>query len=243
MLAELTQIDSGWLLVFVCAVALAGRGVLAGKRRIALNEALHELRRPLQALVLATPGGGEEASLKGDLLAQTALALEHLDRAINRGPQVPSRAPVAVAELLESAHRRWRRRAQLAGASLELRLNVGTAIVAVDRIGFTQVLDNLIINAIEHGGPRVVIDAELKSDLEMLRLKVTDSGRAKVRKECRRDLASLFESLSGRRRHGHGLRLVRRVAAASRGEFELRCFEDGAEAILELPLATAGGGV
>ncbi len=48
------------------AATVAAQGLRAGRRRTALNEALHELRRPLQAVALASgPGvaaaGGDEA--------------------------------------------------------------------------------------------------------------------------------------------------------------------------------------
>jgi len=43
--------------------------------------------------------------------------------------------------------------------------------------------------------------------------------------------------LSGRARHGHGLRLVRRTAARHGGSFALHLGEQGTSAVLELPLA------
>jgi len=45
--------------------------------------------------------------------------------------------------------------------------------------------------------------------------------------------------LAGRRRHGHGLRIVRRVAARHGGSFRLRRSPSGTEACLELPLSGA----
>jgi hypothetical protein len=39
-----------------------------------------------------------------------------------------------------------------------------------------------------------------------------------------------------RRRHGHGLRIVRRAAARHGGSFRLRRSADGGEALLDLPL-------
>ena len=47
----------------------------------------------------------------------------------------------------------------------------------------------------------------------------------------------MIARLSGRRRHGHGLPVVRRVAAAHGGRFVLRRSEQGSLAVLELPLA------
>jgi nitrogen fixation/metabolism regulation signal transduction histidine kinase len=69
-----------------------------------------------------------------------------------------------------------------------------------------------------------------------LRIVVADSGRASRPQSRRESPAELIARLSGRRRHGHGLRVVRRIAAAHGGDFELRCSERAAEAVLELPL-------
>jgi len=52
---------------------------------------------------------------------------------------------------------------------------------------------------------------------------------------------ALAALVSGRRRRGHGLRVVRRVATAHGGEFQLRSSGRGTEAVLELPLAGGHG--
>ena len=61
--------------------------------------------------------------------------------------------------LLQAAVGRWRARAvprrRLAGAALA----GGRAVVIGDRAGLSQALDNLIVNAIEHGGPSIVVEA------------------------------------------------------------------------------------
>ena len=51
----------------------------------------------------------------------------------------------------------------------------------------------------------------------------------------------MIARLSGRQRHGHGLAVVRQVAAAHGGRFVLRRSEQGSLAVLELPLAADGG--
>jgi hypothetical protein len=70
---------------------------------------------------------------------------------------------------------------------------------------------------------------------------VVDSGRA-LRPRSRRDNpAEMIAHLSGRRRHGHGLAVVRRVASTHNGRFGLRRSQQGSLAVLELPLAEAEG--
>jgi two-component sensor histidine kinase len=53
----------------------------------------------------------------------------------------------------------------------------------------------------------------------------------------RREVRAPFQRLSGKARHGHGLRLVRRIAARHEGTFALHRGELGTSAVLELPLA------
>jgi signal transduction histidine kinase len=124
------------------------------------------------------------------------------------------------------------------GGSLELRWRAGWALVDGDRSGLAQALDNLIVNAIEHGGPAVVVDARRRG--ERLRVSVADSGRASRSAPRRAGPARVVAGLSGRRRHGHGLAVVRRVAAGHGGRFSLCRSERGALAVLELPLAAGG---
>src|SRR5690348_3877757 len=68
----------------------AGRMITPGHRR-ALNRALHELRRPLQALVLledasGRPAASPPAASRRGLLELAAGALQDLDGALNGGP-------------------------------------------------------------------------------------------------------------------------------------------------------------
>lgn len=232
MLAELTRIEAGWPLAASLAAAVAAQGLLAGRRRTALNEALHELRRPLQALVLSL---GPAEARGADLSRQTALALERLDHQINGGAAADRCEPISVRGQLEAAVRRWQGRAALAGATLRLREECAEVTVSGDRGAISRALDNLIVNALEHGGPRVLVGAELAAPA--VRLVVADWGRRGSPQGRQRSLRRALASLSGRRRRGHGLRVVRRVAVAHGGEFRLRRLKAGAEATIELPLA------
>ncbi|MBK5220917.1 MAG: HAMP domain-containing histidine kinase [Thermoleophilia bacterium] len=203
------------------------------RRRAALNEAVHELRRPLQALALVEAGSGESAALEHSVQLAAA-ALERLDREINGGAPGDARAPLRVRPLLESAVARWRRRADLAGGSLELRWRAGDAVVNGDRCGMLQALDNLVLNAIEHGGSRIVVEAT--SADAGVRVSVLDFGGSPRARRRRPGPAELAARISGRNRHGHGLRLVRRTATAHGGSFDLRRSATGTEAVLQLPL-------
>jgi signal transduction histidine kinase len=236
---DLAQIGAGWPVALSMAAAVTARGLVAGRRRMALNEALHELRRPLQALALASPGGAAERGAPAGSLQLAAVALERLEREINGEGAARVREPVPVRPLLESAVGRWAGLATRVGSSVRLRWDEGEATVCGDRWELAQALDNLIANAIEHGGPEVAVGAELAEG--RVRISVADSGPAGPAGSPRRSLAALAARLSGRRRHGHGLRVVRRIAAAHDGEFRLSRRGAG-EAIVELPLLTVAAG-
>jgi signal transduction histidine kinase len=239
MKLELAQLVSAWPLGVSLAATAALRGLRSGRRRMALNEALHELRRPLQALALSTPGAQPASTIQGSVRS-AASALERLEREINGEPWRPARVPISARPLLEAAVGRWRVRAAMAGDSLALRWQAGEAIVEGDRGELAQALDNLIVNAIEHGGPEVVVEASSRAG--RVRIAVIDRGREPGLEVSGEEAGGLLARLSGRRRHGHGLRVVRRVAAGHGGDFRLRRSERETEAVLELPLAGDGWG-
>lgn len=237
MKLELAQVVSAWPLGISLAMAAAAQAVHAGRRRSALNEALHELRRPLQALALA-PGAAGGPALEGSV-RMAAAALERLEREINGEVPAAERATFPVRPLLEAAVGRWRSRAALSGGTLCLRWGAGEATLAGDRCAIARAVDNLIVNAIEHGGPEIAVEADLGGG--RLRVAVSDSGRASRPAARRESPAELLARLLGRNRRGHGLRVVRRAAAAHGGRFELRRRAGGTEAVLEIPLPDGTG--
>jgi signal transduction histidine kinase len=238
-MTALAQTFAGWPLALSMAATVAAQGLRAGRRRVALNRALHELRRPLQALALASAPRLLAASAADDPVELAAAALDRLDREINGDPAAAPWGLVECRALLGSAVGRWQERARIEGCSLELRWNAGHAAVDGDRFALAQALDNLIVNAIEHGGCSIVVAARLRSG--RLRIAVADSGRASRSHSLRERPAGAIARLSGRRRHGHGLAVVRRIASAHEGRFALRRSERGSLAVLELPLAEEGG--
>jgi signal transduction histidine kinase len=239
MALELAALGGSWPVAASLAAAVTARGLAAGRRRMALNEAMHELRRPLQALALGTGAAAPEAGLDSSLRMAVA-ALERLDREINgEGADGAAHRPLAAGPLLEDAARRWRGRASAAGASIGLRSAAGEARVCGDRAALERAVDNLLANAIEHGGSRVEIDAERAGGT--LRLSVADSGRIGGGRKSGGAVRRALARLSGRRRRGHGLRVVRRVAAEHGGEFRLRAGPAGTVATIVLPLAGEDG--
>jgi signal transduction histidine kinase len=125
-------------------------------------------------------------------------------------------------------------RARLVGGELRL-TEAAPAAVDGDPLALAQALDNLIVNAIEHGGPTIEVAARRHG--RRLRIAVSDSGRVRRPGSRRGAPAEVLARLTGRRPRGHGLAVVRHVAAVHRGRFELRSSEAGSVAMLELPLA------
>lgn len=233
-MTELAQIVAGWPFGVSMAAAVAVQGLRNGRRRAALNEALHELRRPLQVAALAgAPGGTGPAGESPLELA--AVALQRLDREINGGGRVALPTAIDARSLVRSAVARWQSRARLCDAVLDLRWNAGIAVVEGDRLALAQAIDNLIVNAIEHGGPTIVVSARRREG--RLRIAVVDSGRDARSRVRRGSPAEVLARLAGRRRRGHGLAVVRRVVAAHGGRFVFERSARGSTAAIELPLA------
>jgi signal transduction histidine kinase len=231
---ELGQVVAAWPLGASLAAAAAAQGLRAGRRRGALNEALHELRRPLQVLALAAPREAREGAPDLEWSVRMAgTALERLEREVNGEAPVIARFPIFARPLLEAAVLRWRSRAAMAGRSIDLRWRAGDAMVEGDPCALAQALDNLLINAIEHGGATIEVDGRIRRG--RLSLAIADSG-SRPGRAFRRRPTKLSARLSGRRRRGHGLRVVRRVARGHGGAFHLRRLPDTTEAVLELPL-------
>jgi len=197
------------------------------KRR--LNRAIHELRRPLQALTLledgaGPPPGSPPAAGRRGLLELVSSALDDLDRTVNGGQPPRAVRPFRCRELLLASLERWRPAAAGAGG-FKVFWDAGPALVEGDPVGMAQAFDNLIANALEHGGPPLVITGATVAG----KLRVTvANGRASDGERAER---------SPDPRHGHGTSVVSEVASAHRGRFALCRTGGGCVAALELPLA------
>ena len=104
--------------------------------------------------------------------------------------------------------------------------DAGPAMIEGDAAGLAQALDNLISNALEHGGPPVVVTGAGVAG--RIRITIANGVRAD-REACRPDP-----------RRGHGTQVVSEVASAHGGRFALCETGSGCVAALELPLAEPG---
>lgn len=233
MTMELAEIAAGLPLAASFAVAGGITTLRESRRRVALNEAMHELRRPLQALSLVLPVDPARQEAVDSSLRLAADALDRLDREINGEAAESEVGCVSVKSLLEAAVRRWGPQAAMAGGGVSLRWLSDEQWVEGDQIELVQAVDNLISNAIDHGGGKVTIEG--RRDGTWLLISVRDSGGQATRAR----LVNPRPGRGSRSRHGHGLRVVARVVRAHGGSFGLRRVERGAEARLRLPLYLA----
>jgi signal transduction histidine kinase len=230
---ELSELAGGLPIAASFAMASGITALREGRRRTSLNEAMHELRRPLQGLALSLPAGSADGERAESCLRMAVAAIERLDREINGDAVAPPAEPAPLRPLVEAAVERWQPRAAAAGRSLSLAWGTCESELQVEGAALAQALDNLISNALVHGTGTVLV--EVGAEGGRLRFVVRDGGCVAGARRRRR--LRLEKRAADRHRHGHGLRIVRRVAAKHGGSFRLGCSPDGTEARLELPMA------
>jgi two-component system, OmpR family, sensor histidine kinase MtrB len=204
--------------------------VITPAHKRALNRALHELRRPLQALVLLEERSGQPAAAppsasRRGLLEVAASALQELDGTLNGGAPARPVQRFNCREVVFACLERWRPAAARAGG-IRLYWDAGPAPVEGDAARMAQAFDNLVANALEHGGPPVVVTGARVAG--RIRVTIANGGGETGGIEDRDP------------RRGHGTEIVSEVASAHRGRFALCRTGSGCVAALELPLAEPG---
>jgi hypothetical protein len=210
--------------------------VITRAHRRRLNRALHELRRPLQALILLDDRDqARSGETQRGLLKLVDCALEDLDRAVNGGHPAGARRCISCHELVVGCLERWRSAAEGMGG-FKLFWDAGPALVEGDPARMAQALDNLIANALEHGGPPLVVTGAQVAG--KLRITVANGSPS-----ANGGGSPNGNGSAGRRggkadpRHGHGTGVVSEVASIHRGRFAVCHTGEGCVAALELPLA------
>ncbi len=206
-LVSAENVVAAWPLAASMAVVVVGERVRDARRRRSLNECLHELRRPLQALALESK---ERPSDAPSPLELALAALRDLDREVNGEAADFCRRPVEARMLAIAACERWRVRAGAVGRRISVRWRCGEVLADVDPMRVSQALDNLIANALEHGGGPITIEgARYRDRIDLI---VRDAGGA--RSERVRSHADP--------RRGHGLRITRTLARGTGGHLRVR---------------------
>lgn len=228
--------DPGLLIAIAAVLLAAGREAWNAHRRSLVNRALHEARRPLQAIALSMPAGPGRMTPSLPVW-QAIKALGEVDRHLNGGAADKTRPePIACRLMVESCVRRWQSRARMAGAGIEFRWTGPEALVTGDPAALSGALENLILNAIEHGGPRIVVRALVVG--RRLRIEVEDGGSSGREGDRSGSPERLTTRVSGRSRHGHGLAVARDACNRHGGRLDTELGRQGSRATMVLPCAT-----
>jgi signal transduction histidine kinase len=231
----------GWGLAVLAMTVALGAELRRSRRLEAVARAAHELRGPITAARLGVGLGVRRGGLAAPPLRaveleleRAALALEDFASARGGSPAQRRFADVDLAALLADCAEAWRPAAHAKGGGIDVGCAAGAAVVHGDRLRLAQAVDNLIANAIEHGGGAVAVCARVERG--SVRVEVKDGGPglpAPVTELSRR-------ARRGRGSRGRGLAIASAVASEHGGRLASAPSDRGARLSLEVPLAGAG---
>jgi signal transduction histidine kinase len=208
-------------------------------RRRACSGPLHELRGALAAIQLGLSALERRvpafvAAERIDALRTQAerahIAVEDLDRIrLARESAGGSLEHVEIGRVVRRRVAAWSGLAETRRRAVELRWPVPPAVVRADQGRLGQALDNLIVNALDHGAGTVRVTGAVTE--ATVRVAVTDQGDG-ITRPLREVMRCPWH-----RRHGHGLAVAARVAELHGGRLTARSGRIGARIEIELPLA------
>jgi signal transduction histidine kinase len=209
------------------------------RRRRALSGPVHELRGALAAIqlglfALERRGAASLVVDRIDALRMQAerahVAVEDVDDIRLARGSTPGRLELVDAgAVVRRRVTAWSGLAETRRRGVELRWPIGPAIVRADVHRIGQALDNLIVNALDHGCGVVRVMGSLTD--ATVRIAVVDQGPG-----IARPLRELMNS-PWHGRHGHGLAVVARVAELHGGRLTAGAGRIGSRVEIELPLA------
>jgi signal transduction histidine kinase len=224
------------VLASACGLALRARRLERHLRSLA--RPLHELRGAISALGLGLALIEREPSLRRlgarfdalrAQLGRAGAAIDELDRA--RGAKAAHRNEhrqlVDVASLVGRRARAWSQLAPAYGARLRLSWRAGPMALLGDRSRLEQAVDNLISNALEHGGGDVIVEAVRRG--ATVRISIWDSGTGLGRPPD--ELAEAPVSST----RGHGLAIARAAIEWHGGRLTSVRRDGGAAVDIQLP--------
>ena len=210
-----------WAVAAIAVTAWMATFARGRHRALALARTLHEVRGALTVIGL----GLELGARAGRLAPERLVAMEQqVRRAVHAlatldGGSQPVGEPTRLGDAVRA----------LAGARPGIEVEIdGEPEVSVDAGRLAQVLENLVANAFEHGGPPVRV--RVSGDGERARIEVTDAGPG-----LPATLATLATRSRSGRRHGHGLAIAIAAARADGGRIWSSPSRHGARVVVEYP--------
>lgn len=217
------------------ALALVRERRAAARRAELVARAGHEIRGPLTAAGLAlhglqrrgVPVDPVQRELRRAEHALADLAVAPAARRALDHPQI-----VDLAALLRAQQASWQPLADHRGATLEVDA-AEPALVRGDELRLLQACANLVANAVEHGGGRVVV--RLRHVADRITVEVADEGPG-----LPATVASLAaRPRAGRGSRGRGLAIARQIATDHGGGVASAPCAAGGLVVLELPALRA----
>ena len=199
-------------------------------------DASHELRTPLTALRLRLetlpPSAERDAALReADRLRDLVGGLLVLARA-DAGTEPPTR--IDAVALMRDRMEAWSPLADEQHVSLVAELN-GPLPVRAAPGRLTQVLDNLVANAVEASPADGTVTLSARPAGPWIELHVADHGAGLTPEQRARAFDRFWRAGSGEDGSGLGLAIVRRLVAADEGEVELlEATTGGVDAVVRL---------
>jgi two-component system, OmpR family, sensor histidine kinase QseC len=210
-----------------------------------VHDAAHELRTPLaviaaQAHLLATSEGAARTEAAGRLqsaverashLSQQLLQLAQADGAVRSPPQ-----PLDLMDLVRDAMSLHAARADAQGTELSLE-GPDQLPMRSDARTLRAIIDNLLDNALRHGGAGGAVRVRVAAAEHQLTLEVADSGPGIAAADAEQVFERFWRgNASDGRGTGLGLAIVRGASHSLGGEVALQRPGPGAAFVLTLPL-------
>ena len=202
--------------------------------RMAFTAAVsHELRTPLARLLALLESAELPGADQPALLAQAREEVEEMTELVDdilflseleQGREVVSLGETEAAPLLRALVDEKLERAELAGITLDLRIEDEELLVPLRRRMLRTVADNLLENAIRYAGEGATCTVTLARENGNVLLEVADDGAGVPDEDVARLFERFFRSDRARttRGTGLGLAIVKHVVESAGGNVEAR---------------------
>ncbi|MGD8190529.1 cell wall metabolism sensor histidine kinase WalK [Brevibacillus ginsengisoli] len=236
---------------------------LEQQRREFVANVSHELRTPLTTIKsyveALLDGANSDPEISQRFLGVTMNETERMIRLVNdllqlsrldsQGSQIKPRV-IDFRQLIHYAADRFSMQAEQGGIQLRLEVPDSLPEVYADQDAITQVLDNLISNAIKYttSGGSVVIQAEANPETRRVNVWIMDTGIGIPKRDLRRIFERFYRVDKARSRSqggtGLGLAIARELVQSHGSDIEITSeLNEGTTVAFWLPFADRGGQV